>query len=61
MRYMAGESSLLDALDAERSLLEAELDRVAAQREQLAATADLFQALGGGWNPPAQSSSVAKR
>jgi multidrug efflux system outer membrane protein len=61
MRYQAGEASLLDALDAERSLLDADLDRVAAQREQLAATADLFQALGGGWTPPADSGPVAKR
>jgi multidrug efflux system outer membrane protein len=61
MRYHAGEASLIEALDAERSLLDADLDRVAAQREQLAATADLFQALGGGWTPPADSGPVAKR
>ena len=50
LRYEAGESSLLDALDAERGLLDAELNRIEAQRIQLTATADLFKALGGGWD-----------
>ncbi|HTN42926.1 MAG TPA: efflux transporter outer membrane subunit [Nitrospiria bacterium] len=49
LRYDNGESSLLDVLDAERGLLGAQLDRVEAQRAQLVATADLFKALGGGW------------
>jgi multidrug efflux system outer membrane protein len=49
MRYDNGISSLLDVLISERALLEAELNRVEAQRAQLAATADLFKALGGGW------------
>ena len=49
LRYDNGESSLLDVLDAERGLLGAQLDQVEAQRAQLAATADLFKALGGGW------------
>jgi multidrug efflux system outer membrane protein len=61
MRYKAGESSLLDALVAERSLLDADLDRVAAQRDQLSATTDLFQALGGGWNAPAEKDAVAAK
>jgi multidrug efflux system outer membrane protein len=57
LRYQNGVSSQLDVLDAERGLLAAELNRVEAQRAQLAATADLFKALGGGWesnNQPAQ-------
>jgi len=49
LRYKNGVSSLLDVLDAERGLLAAELNRVEAQRVQLAATADLYKALGGGW------------
>jgi outer membrane protein, multidrug efflux system len=52
--YDNGESSLLDVLDAERGLLGAQLDRVEAQRAQLAATADLFKALGGGWGDESQ-------
>jgi len=49
LRYQNGVSSQLDVLDAERGLLAADLNRVEAQRAQLAATADLFKALGGGW------------
>lgn len=58
LRYDNGVASLLDVLDAERGLLDAELNRVEAQRAQLAATADLFKALGGGWDP-AQSDRTA--
>ena len=50
LRYDNGVSSLLDVLDVERGLLDAELNRIEAQRAQLAATADLFKALGGGWD-----------
>ncbi|HET8761754.1 MAG TPA: efflux transporter outer membrane subunit [Nitrospiria bacterium] len=55
LRYQNGVSSQLDVLDAERGLLAAELNRVEAQRAQLAATADLFKALGGGWRSDGQS------
>ena len=50
LRYDNGISNLLDVLDAERALLNAQLNRVDAQRAQLAATADLYKALGGGWD-----------
>lgn len=49
LRYDNGIASLLEVLIAERALLDAELNRVEAQRAQLSATADLFKALGGGW------------
>lgn len=49
MRYENGVASLLDVLDAERGLLAAELSRADALRAQRAAVADLFKALGGGW------------
>jgi multidrug efflux system outer membrane protein len=48
-RYEAGLESQLAAIDAERLLLLAELNRAEALRQQRAATADLFRALGGGW------------
>lgn len=51
LRYASGVASLLDVLDAERNLLAAELNRSDALRAQRAAVADLFKALGGGWNP----------
>lgn len=51
LRYVSGVASQLDVLDAERNLLAAELNRSDALRAQRAAVADLFKALGGGWNP----------
>jgi multidrug efflux system outer membrane protein len=60
LRYDNGISSLLDVLIAERALLDAQLNRVAAQRAQLAATADLFKALGGGWDGLPDAGKSAK-
>ena len=54
MRYENGVASLLDVLDAERGLLAAELSRADALRAQRAAVADLFKALGGGWEQAAK-------
>ena len=56
LRYDNGVASLLDVLDAERNLLAAELNRADAQRAQRAAVADLFKALGGGWDDRAAKS-----
>lgn len=50
MRYDNGLASMLEVLDAERSLLAAEQNRIDALRAQRAAIADLFKSLGGGWN-----------
>jgi multidrug efflux system outer membrane protein len=61
LRYDNGVASLLDVLDAERSLLDAQLNRVDAQRAQLSATADLFKALGGGFEPPTEPAKSAKK
>ncbi|OYY95866.1 MAG: hypothetical protein B7Y41_00855 [Hydrogenophilales bacterium 28-61-23] len=49
LRYRSGVSNYLEALDANRALLQAEQGGIEARRAQLAATADLFKALGGGW------------
>ena len=51
-RYDAGLASQLAAIDAERFLLLAELNRIDALRQSRAASADLFRALGGGWTAP---------
>ncbi|HZP92049.1 MAG TPA: efflux transporter outer membrane subunit [Burkholderiales bacterium] len=61
MRYDSGVASLLDLLDAERNLLNADLSRIDAQRAQLAASADLFKALGGGWQNPDKLADIATR
>jgi len=47
LRYDNGLASQLDVIDAERSLLAAEIARHDALRAQRAAVADLFKALGG--------------
>jgi multidrug efflux system outer membrane protein len=52
MRYRAGIASRLDLLDVERNYLEAQLNRLDAERAQRSAVADLFKALGGGWKNP---------
>lgn len=53
-RYTGGIASRLEVLDVERNLLLAELARLDAEQAQQAAVADLFKALGGSWQPPAQ-------
>jgi multidrug efflux system outer membrane protein len=55
IRFDNGLSSQLEVIDAERSLLQAQLNRVDALRAQRAAVADVVRALGGGWTGlPAQ-------
>jgi multidrug efflux system outer membrane protein len=66
IRYENGLLSLLEVLDSERNLLQAELNRSDALRVQRAAVADLVKALGGGWQgfeaaPIAQGPSGAQR
>jgi len=48
-RYERGISSYLDVLDAQRSLFDAELSLTQSERQYLAATVQLYKALGGGW------------
>ncbi|MCC7485002.1 MAG: efflux transporter outer membrane subunit [Burkholderiales bacterium] len=49
IRYQNGLISQLDVIDAERNLLDSDLNRADALRAQRAAVADLVKALGGGW------------
>jgi multidrug efflux system outer membrane protein len=60
-RHEVGDSSYLEVLDAERSLLRAELDLAAARRNELAATVNLFKALGGGWEEASARGQVPGR
>lgn len=48
-RYDVGYSGHLDLLDAQRTAAAAQLDLVRNRQAQLAASVDLFRALGGGW------------
>jgi len=50
IRFENGLSSQLEVIDAERNLLQAELNRVDALRAQRAAVADVVRTLGGGWS-----------
>ncbi|RFC33959.1 MAG: outer membrane protein, multidrug efflux system [Candidatus Nitrotoga sp. SPKER] len=52
LRYNIGISSRLEFLDVERNYLQAELNRIDAERAQRTAVADLFKALAGGWQQP---------
>lgn len=49
IRYRGGVDSLLNALDADRDLFEAELGLSQTRRNELLALVQLYRALGGGW------------
>jgi len=49
MRYTGGVSNLLEALDADRNLFDAELSLAQARRDELLTVVQLYKALGGGW------------
>ncbi|MGH9881386.1 MAG: efflux transporter outer membrane subunit [Pyrinomonadaceae bacterium] len=49
LRYNGGVATLLEALDADRSLFDAELSLAQARRDELLTVVQLYKALGGGW------------
>ena len=49
VRYRGGIDLLLNALDADRDLFEAELQLALTKRNELLALVQLYRALGGGW------------
>jgi outer membrane protein, multidrug efflux system len=49
LRYTGGVATLLDALDADRELFEAERSLAQARRDELLTVVQLYKALGGGW------------
>jgi len=50
-RYRIGYASYFDVINAERDLFPAELQAVQAERSEIGALIQLYQALGGGWQP----------
>jgi multidrug efflux system outer membrane protein len=48
-RYQGGVDTLLDALDADRDLFDAELRLAQVKRDELVSVVQLYRALGGGW------------
>lgn len=49
MRYRGGVDTLLNALDADRDLFDAELELAQTRRNELLTLVQLYRALGGGW------------
>ena len=49
LRYTGGVASLLDALDADRELFDAELSLAQVRRDELVSVVQIYKALGGGW------------
>ena len=49
MRYTGGVATLLDALDADRELFDAELSLAQSRRDELLTVVQLYKSLGGGW------------
>ena len=49
LRYNGGVANLLEALDADRSLFDAELSLAQARRDELLTVVQLYKSLGGGW------------
>ena len=49
LRYTGGVATLLDALDADRELFEAERSLALSRRDELLTIVTLYRALGGGW------------
>ena len=52
-RYRSGLTTYLDVLDAQRTLLAAEVEESRTLLTQLVAVVQLYRALGGGWEAPA--------
>jgi multidrug efflux system outer membrane protein len=58
LRYRAGASSYLDALDAQRQLFLSQQALVQSRAQQLQNAVALYRALGGGWTePPAETAA----
>ncbi|MEJ2802555.1 efflux transporter outer membrane subunit [Comamonadaceae bacterium PP-2] len=57
--YQKGAASLVDVLRADETLLQASDARAQAQTEAARAAVAAYRALGGGWQPPARTDTVA--
>ncbi|HEV8675835.1 MAG TPA: efflux transporter outer membrane subunit [Methylomirabilota bacterium] len=58
LRYSSGLTSYLNVLDAQRTLLAAELAQSRTLGAQLVAVVQLYKALGGGWTPDGSPARV---
>ncbi|AOY58371.1 efflux transporter outer membrane subunit [Desulfococcus multivorans] len=55
MRYNEGVTSYLEVLDAERSLFNVELSKIAGRNAMLQALIDIYKSMGGGWVATAET------
>jgi multidrug efflux system outer membrane protein len=60
LRYQQGDIAYLELLDVRRSLFQAEIDLLAAQRDALLNTVDLALAVGGGLGDKAEPLSARR-
>jgi multidrug efflux system outer membrane protein len=60
LRFQNGVSNYLEVLDARRNLFQAEQGSIEARYAQLVATANLFKAMGGGWEAKAETKTGLK-
>jgi outer membrane protein, multidrug efflux system len=58
LRYTSGLTSYLNVLDAQRTLLAAELAQSRTLRAQLVAVVQVYKALGGGWTQDANQARI---
>ena len=58
-RYVAGNASYYEVLEAQQELFPAELNLARTQRDQLLATVALYKALGGGWQDESNSAPAS--
>jgi multidrug efflux system outer membrane protein len=57
-RYQAGYAPYIDQIDAQRSLLSAQLSLAQVETDRLLAFVTLYKAMGGGWSQEASSGST---
>ena len=60
LRYRAGRVNYIEVLDAAQLLYPAENALAQTQRDQLFAVVNLYKALGGGWQMPAEQLTAGR-
>jgi len=60
-RYQAGYAPYIDQIDAQRSLLSAQLSLAQVETDRLLAFVTLYEAMGGGWTETASASQTFPR
>lgn len=60
LRYAGGDSSYLEVIDAERTVLQARRAAVQFEGQREFATVALIRSLGGGWGSAAPAASATK-